>query len=333
MTGGILQRECLIDPDMSVYFFKCLIFTIPSRTYPVEILYTKAPESDYLDASLITIMQVHLSESLGDIPLLLTRQEEIDTACQILCKRMKALDPQVPGLLILPVYSALPSEMQGKVFDPAPPRARTVVIATNIAKTSITIDGIHYAIDPGFVKQNAYDPRLGMDSLVVTVSTLHFDSLMIFTVIVADFPSASQPAGRSSQTYGSRKVLPTLYRGRVPKRNVAFAHPRHPTQKLVPYDSDAQSHAINDLINFRFMDPPAQTLLTALEQLSALSALDDKGLLTRLGRKMAGFPMELPLAKMLITSVDLQCAEEIPSVRRSLDAARPLQGCRHEQQW
>jgi ATP-dependent RNA helicase DHX8/PRP22 len=118
---------------------------------------------------MITIMQIHLSEPPGDILLFLTGQEEIDTACEILYERMKALGPQVPELLILPVYSALPSEMQSRIFDPAPAGARKVVIATNIAETSLTIDGIYYVVDPGFAKKNAYDPRLGMDSLVVTV--------------------------------------------------------------------------------------------------------------------------------------------------------------------
>ena len=101
--------------------------------------------------------------------LFLTGQEEIDTAAEILFERTKALGPQVPQLLILPVYSALLSEMQSKIFEPAPPGSRKVVIATNIAETSIAIDGIYYVVDPGFVKQNAYDPRLGVDSLVVVV--------------------------------------------------------------------------------------------------------------------------------------------------------------------
>jgi ATP-dependent RNA helicase DHX8/PRP22 len=165
VTSATLDAE-----KFSKYFYECPIFSIPGKPYPVEILYTKEPETDYLDAAMITIMQIHLAEPPGDILLFLTGQEEIDTACEVLYERMKALGPQVPELIILPVYSALPSEMQSRIFEPAPPGARKVVIATNIAETSLTIDGIYYVVDPGFAKKNAYDPRLGMDSLVVTVS-------------------------------------------------------------------------------------------------------------------------------------------------------------------
>jgi ATP-dependent RNA helicase DHX8/PRP22 len=162
VTSATLDAE-----KFSSYFYNSPIFTIPGRTFPVEIMYTKDPESDYLEASMITVMQIHLSEPPGDILVFLTGQEEIDTACETLFNRMKTLGPSVPELIILPVYSALPSEMQSRIFEPAPPGARKVVIATNIAETSITIDGIFYVVDPGFVKQNCYDPKLGMDSLQV----------------------------------------------------------------------------------------------------------------------------------------------------------------------
>ena len=105
---------------------------------------------------------------IGDILVFLTGQEEIDSACEILYDRMKALGPDVPELIILPVYAALPSEMQSRIFDPAPPGSRKVVIATNIAETSLTIDGIFYVIDPGFVKQKVYSSKSGMDQLIVT---------------------------------------------------------------------------------------------------------------------------------------------------------------------
>jgi ATP-dependent RNA helicase DHX8/PRP22 len=171
---GLLKKAAKERPDLrlivtsatldaerfSSFFFNCPILTIPGRTYPVEVLYAKEPEPDYLDSALITTMQIHLSEPPGDILVFLTGQEEIDTACEILYERMKALGPSVPELIILPVYSALPSEMQSKIFEPAPPGSRKVVLATNIAETSITIDGIYYVVDPGFVKQNSYDPKV-----------------------------------------------------------------------------------------------------------------------------------------------------------------------------
>ena len=296
----VIVTSATLDAEkFSKYFFECPIFSIPGRTYPVEILYTKEPESDYLDASLITVMQIHLSEPPGDILLFLTGQEEIDTACEILYERMKALGPQVPELLILPIYSALPSDIQSKVFDPTPPGVRKIVIATNVAETSITIDGIYYVVDPGFVKQNAYDPRLGMDSLVVTPISQ---------------AQARQRSGRAGRT-GPGKCY-RLYT-EVAYRNEMLPNPIPDIQRtnLAHTILMLKAMGINDLLNFDFMDPPpAQTMLTALEQLYALSALDDEGLLTRLGRKMADFPMEPPQAKMLIASVDLGCSEEILSI-------------------
>jgi ATP-dependent RNA helicase DHX8/PRP22 len=116
----ICTSATLDATKFSSFFWECPIFTIPGRTFPVETLYTKEPEPDYLEASLITILQIHLMEPPGDVLLFLTGQEEIDTACEVLYERVKALGPQVPELLILPVYAALPSEMQSRIFDRHP---------------------------------------------------------------------------------------------------------------------------------------------------------------------------------------------------------------------
>lgn len=152
----LIVTSATLDADkFSEYFYKCPIFSIPGRTFPVEVMYSREPESDYLDAALVTVMQIHLTEPPGDILLFLTGKEEIDSSCEIISERMKALGPNVPELIILPIYGALPSEVASRIFEPAPNGTRKVVIATNIAETSLTIDGIYYVVDPGFVKQSS----------------------------------------------------------------------------------------------------------------------------------------------------------------------------------
>ncbi|KAI8913654.1 ATP-dependent RNA helicase DHX8 [Gorgonomyces haynaldii] len=316
---GLLKKACKERPDLklivtsatldaerfSSYFFDCPILTIPGRTYPVEILYSKEPESDYLNAALITTMHIHLTEPPGDILIFLTGQEEIDTACEILYERMKQLGPQVPELIILPVYSALPSEMQSKIFEPTPPGSRKVVIATNLAETSITIDGIFYVIDPGFVKQNTYDPKLGMDALIV---------------VPISQAQARQRSGRAGRT-GPGKCYRLYTENAFKNEMLPNAIPEIQRMNLSMIVLTLKAMGINDLINFDFMDPPAiNTLITALEDLFHLGALDGEGLMTRIGRKMAEFPLQPSLSKMLMLSVDYGCSEEMVTIVAMLTA-------------
>jgi len=295
----VVTSATLDAVKFSEYFFECPIFTIPGRTFPVEILYTREPETDYLDASLITIMQIHLNEPPGDILLFLTGQEEIDTACEVLFERMKSLGPEVPELIILPVYSALPSEMQSRIFDPAPPGSRKVVIATNIAETSLTIDGIFYVVDPGFVKQKVYNSKTGMDSLVVTPISQ---------------AAAKQRAGRAGRT-GPGKTYRLFTERAYRDEMLPTPVPEIQRTNLADTVLKLKAMGINDLIGFDFMDaPPVEAMIHALELLHTLSALDDEGLLTRLGRRMAEFPLEPNLSKMLIMSVDLGCSDEILTI-------------------
>jgi ATP-dependent RNA helicase DHX8/PRP22 len=235
VTSATLDAE-----KFASYFFDCPIFKIPGRMFPVEILYTKKPESDYVDASLITVMQIHLREPAGDILVFLTGQEEIDSACEVLFQRMKSLGPSVPELIILPVYGALPSEMQSKIFEPAPPLSRKCIVATNIAEASLTIDGIYYVVDPGFCKQKVFNPKVGMDSLVV---------------VPISQASATQRSGRAGRT-GPGKCFRLYTELAFKNEMLPNSVPEIQRTNLANVVLQLKAMGINDLIHFDFMDPP-----------------------------------------------------------------------------
>lgn len=168
----IVSSATLDAEKFSTFFDDAPIFRIPGRRFPVDIYYTKAPEADYVDACIVSILQIHLTQPLpGDILVFLTGQEEIDTVQEVLQERTRQIGTKMKELIITPIYANLPSDLQSKIFEPTPPNSRKVILATNIAETSVTIDGISFVIDPGFCKQNSYDFRRGMEYLhVVPIS-------------------------------------------------------------------------------------------------------------------------------------------------------------------
>ncbi|KAJ0986053.1 hypothetical protein J5N97_004409 [Dioscorea zingiberensis] len=201
MTDRMLLREFLGEPDLAIYsvvivdeahertlstdilfglvatldavkfsdyFDSALIFKIPGRWFPVDNMhFTKALEADYIDAAIVTVLQVHVMQPPGDILGFLTGQEEIETVDEILKHKMRGLCTKIAELIICPIYASLPTELQAKIFEPTPKGARKVVLATNIAETSLTIDGIKYVVDSGFYKIKSYNPRTGMESLLI----------------------------------------------------------------------------------------------------------------------------------------------------------------------
>jgi pre-mRNA-splicing factor ATP-dependent RNA helicase DHX15/PRP43 len=171
------------------------LLKVPGRTHPVEIFYTQEPEPDYVEAAIRTIIYIHQAEEPGDILVFLTGEEEIEDACRkikIEAEDLANQDPTVGPLMCVPLYSSLPPQQQQRIFDPAPqPRkpggtpGRKVVVSTNIAETSLTIDGIVYVVDPGFSKQKVYNPRIRVESLLVSPISK---------------ASAAQRAGRAGRT-------------------------------------------------------------------------------------------------------------------------------------
>ncbi|KAK2965749.1 hypothetical protein RJ640_003287 [Escallonia rubra] len=301
----LLISSATLDAEkFSDYFDSAPIFKIPGRRFPVEINYTKAPEADYLDAAIVTALQIHVTQPCdGDILIFFTGQEEIETAEEILKHRTRGLGTKIAELIICPIYANLPTELQAKIFEPTPEGARKVVLATNIAETSLTIDGIKYVIDPGFCKMKSYNPRTGMESLLVHPISK---------------ASANQRAGRSGRT-GPGKCfrLYTAYNYYNDLEDNTV--PEIQRTNLANVVLSLKSLGIHDLLNFDFMDPPpSEALLKALELLFALSALNKLGELTKVGRKMAEFPLDPMLSKMIVASEKYKCSDEVISIAAML---------------
>lgn len=213
-----------------------------------------------------------------------------------------------------PIYANLPSDMQAKIFEPTPEGARKVVLATNIAETSITIDGVVFVIDPGFVKQNSYNPRTGMSSLVVVPVREFRLSRKSTTLTTKDMQcsraSANQRAGRAGRV-GPGKAFRLYTKWAFANELEENTVPEIQRTNLGMVVLVLKSLGINDLIGFEFMDPPpGETLMRALEMLYALGALNDRGELTKLGRRMAEFPVDPMLSKAIIASENYSCTDE-----------------------
>ena len=239
-------------------------------------------------------------------------QEEIEAAHENLQETARALGNKIAELMICPIYANLPSDMQAKIFEPTPEGARKVVLATNIAETSITIDGVVFVIDPGFVKQNSYNPRTGMSSLVVVpVRTRDSSHKQCLTLMQCSRASANQRAGRAGRV-GPGKAFRLYTKWAFANELEENTVPEIQRTNLGMVVLVLKSLGINDLIGFEFMDPPpGETLMRALELLYALGALTHTGELTKLGRRMAEFPVDPMLSKAIIASEKYQCTDEV----------------------
>ncbi|ORY23190.1 P-loop containing nucleoside triphosphate hydrolase protein, partial [Naematelia encephala] len=305
----LISSATLNAQKFAAFFDDAPIFDVPGRRFPVDMFYTQQPEANYIHAAVTTILQIHTTQPKGDILLFLTGQDEIEATEENLKETMYALGDKVPELIIAPIYANLPSEMQSKIFEPTPEGARKVVLATNIAETSITIDGVVYVIDPGFVKQNNYNPKTGMSSLVVEPISR---------------ASAQQRAGRAGRV-GPGKAFRLYTKWAFANELLQDTIPEIQRTNLGMVVLMLKSLGINDVLNFDFLDkPPAETIIRSFELLYALGALNHKGELTRLGRRMAEFPVDPMLSKAIINSENFKCTHEVLTIISMLQESASL---------
>lgn len=275
------------------------IISLEGRMYPVDDLFLEEPAEDYVEKAVKTVFDIHSMEADGDILVFLTGREEIDAAVEKITDQAATLHPKAPSILALPLYAGLSTEQQLYIFESAPENTRKVVVSTNIAEASVTIDGIVYVIDCGFVKLRAFNPQTGIETLTATPVSK---------------ASATQRAGRAGRTRAGRcyHLYTEAAYNSLPEATV----PEIQRSNLAPIILQLKALGIDNVLRFDFLTPPPSDLIVrGLELLYSLGALDDYAKLTRpLGMRMAELSLEPMMAKVLLTASSFGCLSEVLSI-------------------
>ncbi|CAG9319735.1 DHX40 [Blepharisma stoltei] len=284
------------------YLGNCPLIQIEGRQYEVEVLHSAVKSDLRVEFAVNAAIRIHLHEGLGDVLVFLTGSEECEKACRVCfdtLQKLVAKGKPVPSMMILPLYGAMPSEEQSKVFKPCPEDTRKVIFSTNIAETSLTINGIGFVIDCGYIKQKAYNPRTGLDALMVTPISKQ---------------QAKQRAGRAGRTQEGkcfRLYSESFFEEQMAESAVAEIKRVNLSSTILTL----KALDIRDVINFGFIEPPDhEALLMAHKQLFLIGALDEDGSITELGRSLASLPLEPTYSRCLIASLIFKSYSEMLSL-------------------
>ncbi|KAL2753734.1 hypothetical protein ACRALDRAFT_2140253 [Sodiomyces alcalophilus JCM 7366] len=286
-------------PDTSDKEQTAAVVSLEGRVFPIDILYLETPAEDYVARAISTVLDIHTREGDGDILVFLTGREEIDYAVQTVSDRLLEMDGQKQTLQPLPMYAGLSTEQQMYVFDKPAENTRKVIFSTNIAEASVTIDGIVFVVDCGFVKIRAYNPKTGIDAL---------------TTVPTSKASATQRAGRAGRTKPGKcfRLYTEASYEQLPEVNI----PEIQRTNLAPIILQMKALGIDNVARFPFLNaPPSELMARALEWLYSLGALDEYAKLTRpLGYRMAELAVEPMMGKTLLSAESFGCLGEVLTI-------------------
>ncbi|KAL8739023.1 MAG: hypothetical protein Q9181_000305 [Wetmoreana brouardii] len=275
------------------------IISLEGRMYPVDVLFLEEPAEDFVEKAVKTVFDIHTTEAEGDILVFVTGREDIDTAIEMITDRAASLHPKSPSILALPLFAGLSTEQQLYVFEPAPENTRKVIISTNIAEASVTIDGIVFVVDCGFVKLRAINARTGIETLTATPVSK---------------ASATQRTGRAGRTKPGKcyRLYTEAAYNNLPRATV----PEIQRSNLAPVILQLKALGIDNVLRFDFLTPPPSELVVrGLELLYSVGALDDYAKLTRpLGIRMAELSVDPMMAKVLLSASTFGCLSEVLSI-------------------
>ncbi|CAF3634772.1 unnamed protein product [Rotaria socialis] len=285
----IIMSATLDDKLLCNYYNDACFMNIPGRTFPIEDEYASEDPEDYVDAAIKKTFEILASEQSGDILVFLTGPEEIYRAINQISSNVKCYG----SILLLPLHGKLNEEEMNLVFKASPNRERKIIFATNVAETSITIDGIRHVIDSGMVKEMMWDPQSKTRALKVGYTTQS---------------SVMQRRGRAGRTaIGKCYHLYTIdtYESLevCPRAEILCIRPSIAVLKLKYLGIG------DDVSEFDWLEPPTrESIQDAVDNLMALGALDPKTKkLTEIGWTMAKLGLEPMLSAMILTGEKYNC--------------------------
>eukprot|EP00871_Galdieria_phlegrea_P005858 jgi/Galph1/75/GphlegSOOS_G4839.1 len=310
----VIVSSATVDADKFRSFFEtnrtsdqslntATILSVEGQSFPVDIYHTISPVADYIQAAYDTARQIHRNEMEGDVLIFVPSSEQVDYLVELFQSNesvIAALRHDRKRIFCVRLYSGLPYKEQLATFQPSPRRERKVVVATNIAETSVTIEGIRFVIDTGFCRMRIYRAEEGSDYLSIQPISR---------------ASADQRAGRAGRTSSGKCYR--LYTESSYWHSLAeFLPPELCRSNLASAILQLKAIGVEDIMNFNFVDsPPPLSVATAFELLFALEAIKDDGILSEYpGIAMAELPMEPCFARSLIAAKDFECVREVVTI-------------------
>ncbi|MGH3100719.1 MAG: helicase-related protein, partial [Thermoleophilia bacterium] len=283
----------------SRHFDDAPVVEVSGRTYPVEVRYrpVEDPDRDQEDAIADAVEELQ-REGPGDVLVFLSGEREIRDTADVLRGRLQ-------GVEVLPLYARLSAAEQQKIFRPHP--KRRVVLATNVAETSLTVPGIRYVVDPGMARISRWSPRLKVQRLPIEPVSQ---------------ASADQRKGRCGRTADG--ICIRLYGEEEFEERPRFTDPEILRTSLASVILQMAAIGLGKIEDFPFLDPPdRRQVRDGIRLLEELGALDAAGRLTKLGGRLADLPVDPRMARMVLEAGRRGCVDEVTVIAAALSIQDP----------
>jgi ATP-dependent helicase HrpA len=303
----VIITSATIDPErFSKHFNNAPIVMVSGRTYPVEVRYrplrSEDPDEEDLEmeqAILAGIDELWTTSGPGDTLVFLSGEREIRETAESLRKHHPAATE------IIPLYAKLSADEQMRVF--APHDRRRIVLATNVAETSLTVPGIRYVIDPGHARISRYAPRTKVQRLPIEPISQ---------------ASADQRKGRCGRV--SEGVCIRLYSETDFQSRAQYTDPEVLRTNLASVILQMKALRLGDISEFPFIDPPdTRSVRDGYQTLHEIGAIDERNELTETGRMLARLPIDPRIGRMILAARDEDVIEEVLIIASALSVQDP----------